>query len=1045
MEQLIQDIGSTVGKRIDMVGETRLKDRVGRPDYGIAIEKLLCGYVELKAPGKGANPTLYTGHDSNQWKRFQSLPNLIYSDGIEWALYRGGKQTRFLRLSNSPLESGARAVNADDLHKVTVLITDFLNWAPIPPTTAQQLADYLAPLCRLLKDDVLEALRRRSPAIQTVARDWRRYLFPDADDETFADSYAQTVTFALLLARSVGSDALVIDKAVQALTSRNTLLGRALSVLTDEDVRADVGASLDMLVRVIHEVPSTTMSSGRRDPWLLFYEDFLQEYDPQLRRDAGAYYTPLPVVHAQTAIVDDLLRTRFDKPMGFAEGGVTTLDPAVGTGTYLLNILEHAMERVAKEEGKGAVKARASLLAQSLFGFEIMVGPYSVASLRMTRMIQDLGGKTPGDGVQIFLTNTLESPHEPIPELPLMYQAIGLEHKRAKRVKETVPVLVCIGNPPYDRHAAATELNKMSTGAWVRWGEDKDGRDAILNDFIDPVKKAGKGVQIKNLYNLYVYFWRWGLWKVFEQPYSEGGIVCFITASSFVDGDAFLGMREKMRHLCDELWVIDLGGDNRGTQRDENVFAVVQTPVAITVAVRYGAAKPDKAAKVHYTRIPGERSEKLAILGAITSIKDLKFKDAPAGWAAPFRPAFEATYFEWPKLIDLMPWQHSGAQFKRSWPIATEREILVNRWNFLKRSTNKAELFKETRDRKVHSQLSDLFTNAPLTPIAKLLDPDTVEIRRYAYRSFDYQYAMVDSRLGDFLRPALWATQSRRQLFFATALTQTITCGPALTVSSETPDLHFFNGRGAKDIIPLYRDSSCEHPNLHPQLLGYLSSLYSTEVSADNFACYAHAILSSPAYPIRFADELGNRDIRIPLTRSRGLFEQGVEIGRQLIFCQTYGERLTGDRTEGMARCLTPVSEAEVKNYWYMAETGTLHVGDGTFGPMDPAVWEYNVSGFPVLDSWLGYRMTSRSGRKSSDLDAIASEKWTSTATTDLLRVIWVLERTLSFAPRQAELLDAVLRQELVLAGDGGLNLVPDAFRKPEVSNSAQASLGFDG
>src|ERR1035438_1455108 len=363
-----------------------------------------------------------------------------------------------------------------------------------------------------------------------------------------------------------------------------------------------------------------------------------------------------------------------------------------------------------------------------------------------------------------------------------------------------------------------------------------------------------------------------------------------------------------MQQLCDEIWVIDLGGDNRGTQRDENVFAVVQTPVAITVAVRYGAAKPRTAAKVHYVRVPGDRNEKLGILRSVKSLSNFRFAAAPSGWTEPFRPTVESTYFEWPKLTDLMPWQHSGVQFKRSWPIATEEAILVNRWNLLKRYDNKAELFKETRDRKIHSQVNDIFSNKPLKPIKALVDTDTVEIRRYAYRSFDYQYAMVDNRVGDFLRPSLWATQSNKQLFFATALTQTITCGPTVTVSSEPPDLHFFNGRGAKDIIPLFRDAKHQHPNLHPELLSFLGRLYGDSVTAEDFACYMHAILSAPAYVEHFSEELGNRDIRVPVTTSHELFDRSVAIGKRLIYCQTHEERLDGTHYRGTARCISPVT-----------------------------------------------------------------------------------------------------------------------------------------
>lgn len=269
-----------------------------------------------------------------------------------------------------------------------------------------------------------------------------------------------------------------------------------------------------------------------------------------------------------------------------------------------------------------------------------MVGPYAVAALRLTHALREAGAPPLQDGVNIFLTNTLESPHERIPELPLMYRPIGEQHRRARDVKERTPILVCIGNPPYDRHGAADADNRAATGAWVRWGEAKDGADAILRDYADPVRAAGKGGQLKNLYNLYVYFWRWALWKVFETPAPGGqpgpGVVSFITAASYLDGDAFAGMRAHLRRTCDEVWIVGLGGEGRGTRQDENVFDI-QTPVAIAIAVRYGAPDPATPAAVHYCRLEGSRAEKLDRLEAVQDFADLHFDTCPrlVGAAAP--------------------------------------------------------------------------------------------------------------------------------------------------------------------------------------------------------------------------------------------------------------------------------------------------------------------------------------------------------------------------------------------------------------------------
>ncbi|NHZ43327.1 type ISP restriction/modification enzyme [Massilia aquatica] len=1044
-EALIRQFGASNNLAITPIGETRLEDNLGRPDYGIAVAGLLCGHVELKAPGKGADTAKFKGHDKHQWERFKGLPNILYTDGRHWTLYRSGEEIRSFILDGNPAKQGIMAVGAGDDDKLNLVINDFLNWKPVVPGTAKQLALYLAPLCRMLKDDVVDALRRGSPSMQSVARDWRNYLFPDADDKKFADSYAQTVTFALLLARSNGANTLLIDEAINSLSAKNTLLGRALQVLTDDQVLEDVKASVDMLKRVIREIPATTMTRGKRDPWLHFYEDFLQEYDPKLRKDAGAYYTPLSVVHAQVRLVDDILRNRMDKPMGFAEGGVTTLDPAVGTGTYLLAIIEEAMPRVIAEEGVGAGKARASLLAQNLFGFELMVGPYAVAALRMTRLLQDFGAGIPQDGVQIFLSNTLESPHERMPELPMMYQAIGKEHQRAKRVKETVPVLVCIGNPPYDRHEKATTANRMSTGAWVRWGEAKDKKEAIFNDFIDPVTHAGKGNQLKNLYNLYTYFWRWALWKVFEQPFAQtGGIVAFITASSFIDGEAFLGMRRMMRHLCDEIWIIDLGGDGRGTQQEENVFAI-QTPVAITIAVRYEQAQPGKAAIVNYARIRGNRSQKLAALESIGKISDIEFEQCPSGWEAEMRPVDSTpAYFAWPNLDELMPWRHSGAQIKRSWPISAAPEVLARRWSALMENEGRAAAFKESRDRTVTSKLNAIDGAGTLKPIADLpSDAEIPTMVRYAFRSFDRQYLIWDNRLADYLRPALWQSRSSKQIFFSSLSTNTITTGPAITVSSDVPDLHCFRGSfGAKDVLPLYRDSAALYPNLHPELLGKLSVCFGKTVSPEDWAAYLYCITAQAGFTSKFATELAARSIRVPITTDLALFDRATEIGRCLLNLHTFGERYQARQTRltGLAKCTKSIQGDEaVTSFGYDEATACLRIGSGEFRPVSPDVWSFQVSGMKVLSSWIANRMAIRPGKKSSVLDEIGPMCWTATMTTELLQLVWTLEQTLVYSSKQVELLDQIATSNVLLASE--FSVVPAEWRKAPSSLGDQNEL----
>lgn len=295
-ERLLGAMGTVQGLVVVAKDESPLPDQPGRPDFAVTVGGLLCGYVELKAPGTGVDVGRYTGHNRQQWQRFAHLPNLVYTDGNDWALYRSGECLRSARFAGDLMQLGARALDDAGLAALDALLRDFYAWEPLVPASAGQLADLIAPLCRLLRDDVHDALARQSPAMQAVARDWRAYLFPDASDAELADSYAQTVVFALLLARSDGSDTLVLDQAVESLTHANSLLARALQVLTDPQLRADIGASVALIQRVVRAVPPGTMTHGRRDPWLHFYEDFLAAYDPRLRKNAGAYYTPVEVV-----------------------------------------------------------------------------------------------------------------------------------------------------------------------------------------------------------------------------------------------------------------------------------------------------------------------------------------------------------------------------------------------------------------------------------------------------------------------------------------------------------------------------------------------------------------------------------------------------------------------------------------------------------------------------------------------------------------------------------------------------------------------------
>ncbi|HHX45686.1 MAG TPA: N-6 DNA methylase [Chloroflexi bacterium] len=1046
-ETLMGAVEAALGTTIVCTGEVPLPGRLGRPDFAVHANQLLAGYVELKAPGTGANARHFRGRNRQQFKRFAAIPNLLYTDGNEWALYRDGTlQGELVRFGGDITVDGGKAVTPHEAQRLELLLRNFLSWQPVIPTDRngkidlKGLAALLAPLCRLLRDEVADALADPSSSLVHLARDWRQLLFPDASDEQFADAYAQTVTFALLLGRSEGADPLTVDNAVAKLGIQHSLLSRALQVLTDLKARQEIAAPLDLLLRVIAAVPPVAFV-GPQDPWLYFYEDFLAAYDPDLRKDAGAYYTPVEVVHAQVRLIDHLLTQRLGKPLGFADDDVVTLDPAVGTGTYLLGVIEHALGRVEAEQGEGAVPGQATALGRRLYGFELMVGPYAVAELRVSRALQDRGALLPRGGTHIYLADTLESPNAAQQRMPFFLEPIAEQRKRALKVKRDVPVIVCLGNPPYDRHEAAAVGNKARTGGWVRWGADAGGSDAILSTFIASAVAAGHGVHIKNLYNLYVYFWRWALWKVFEQETDGGqGVVSYISAASYLDGDAFSGMREHMRRVCDEIWIIDLGGEGRGTRQDDNVFAI-QTPVAIAIAVRNGSNAPDHPATVHYTRIEGTRKEKLATLEVITDFDCLEWQDCPDGWQDPFRPAGKGSYFSWPLLTDLMPWQHSGVELKRTWPIAPDTETLKRRWDGLIGAKDRAEALRETVDRTIHGTygVGPVFGGGPI-PIARLAaDTPMVKPQRYAFRFLDRQWVIGDSRLISRPRPDLQRAHGDVQVYLTTLLNHPLGNGPAVAACANIPDCHHFRGSyGGKDVFPLYRTADAAEPNLLPGLLDALCTAFGRAVTPEDVFAYIYGLLAQPAFTARYYAELESRELRVPITKDAALFEAVRQVGARLLWLHTYGERYVpagetpGGIPPGAARCTRAVSGAAddyPESFAYHEATQTLRVGDGAFAPVAPAVFAFEVSGLRVVQSWLRYRMRSGAGKKSSPLDDIRPERWTNTFTTELLELLWVLEATVAGYEDQARLLEAVVAGECFRAD--AFPPVPDEMRKP--------------
>lgn len=557
-----------------------------------------------------------------------------------------------------------------------------------------------------------------------------------------------------------------------------------------------------------------------------------------------------------------------------------------------------------------------------------------------------------------------------------------------------------------------------------------------MEDFLAPVREAGGGVHLKPVFNDYVYFWRWALWKVLDSS-DDAGMVTFVTASSYLRGPGFAGMRQKMREVFDELWIIDLGGDNLGTRKTENVFAI-QIPVAIAIGVRDGSPRPETPAKVWKTRLTGAAQVKLESLEQSLSFDDYQWSLCAQGWDAPFHPVGTGSYFDWPLVTNIFPWQHTGAVLYRTWPIGPTKELLAERWQILMAQSRgvRQTAFRETRDRKVDGQYPALTDPSLRQPAISALNVNTPVpvIARYSFRTLDRQWVIADSRVGDYMRPELWRVHGRRQVYMVGMLVQVPGIGPAMTACSGIPDQHHFRGSfGDRGVIPLWRNIEGTQPNVTKGSLEAIAVIHGRAPSAEELFSYAYGLLAQPAYVERFWDELELPPPRLPITKNHDLFRRVAKHGSRLLYLHTYGDRFRGPKDDGSApqgeaRCTKAVPHDKYpEGFSYDPQTKVLTVGEGEFAPVKKEIWGYSVSGFQVVKSWLGYRKLKGSGRKSSELDNIRPESWEFTE--ELLELLWVLEETINLQPEGAALLEDVCASDL-FSGDE-LPTPSDEERKP--------------
>lgn len=1055
-EAFLRDLaGILTGATITVVPETPDPSLAVRPDMAV-LNGALIGHVELKAPGKGADPRRFgKGHDRDQWEKLKALPNLIYFDGEEISLWRSGELAHgILRLGS--LGKGGLSVPSG----LDALLTDFLSWSPIPPRTAPDLAQQTARLCRLLRDEVAEQLKAGTKSVMGLRNDWRSALAPGATDAEFADGYAQAVTFGLLMARAreiplhrTGNLRKDFQNIGHDLRVSDTLIGTALEFLGADP--APLRTSLGTLVRVLDAVNWSAISKGDPEAWLYFYEPFLKAYDPVLHRQTGTYYTPAEVVREMVRLADDALRdpALFDLAGGLAHPDVTLADPATGTGTFLLAVLRRIRDSVAADQGAGAVPGAIHAAINRLIGFELQFGPFVVAQLRLLAELLELTAPAGSPAValpspRVYLTDTLSDPEAARTALPSLFAPITDSYAAANAVKSAEPITVVIGNPPYKEKAEGR-------GGWIEQGRYR--KDIGANEpgpLADWAPDSTESAHAKHLKNLYVYFWRWAAWKAWGEGAGQGskidrrGVVCFITVAGFLNGPGFKRMRAELRAEADAIWVIDCTPEGHQPPVASRIFQSVQQPVCIVMVARKGQDASGHDARVLFRRLPeGPRTDKFTALAHL-GLSDAGWSEVEGGEGDPFLPAAQGDWARFAPLERMFDWDGSGVMPGRTWVIAPDRQSLVDRWVGLKAMTDpvqQAEAFfphlrkGKPGDKHIDKTVKKPLAGQPSRPQSVRADTGGApKPLRYGMRSFDRQWILPDARLINQANPTLWERQSDKQVYLTALMAHSPTSGPALSFTALIPDLHHYKGSFGGRAFPLWADAAATVPNASTALLDHMADILGRAVSPEDHFAWIAGIAAHPAFTARFAADLIRPGLRVPLTADPALWDEGVQLGRRVIWLHTYGDRFADPaegRPKGAPRIAggptipaggaipsDPAKFPEELDYESLLQR--LHVGQGHVENVRPRVRAYEVSGKNVVTQWFSYRKADRTRpligdkRPPSPLDKLRPVGWPADYTSDLVDLLHVLTGLTELEPAQADLLDRVMDSSLVDANE---------------------------
>ncbi len=935
------------------------KTTIGIPDFLLKTKKTqIIGYIEAKDI---VEKNLSYIEDTEQLKRYRdSLPNLILTNFYEFRLYRNGLQIAGVELANPVFLKLFKApiLIPQNTEKFMELLAEFFSFATPNVYKAKNLATELAKRTKFMTAIIKEELAHNTKSLIDFYNAFKEELIESLTFEKFADMYAQTLAYGLFAARvKAKKNDFSRDTAYKYIPSTIPLLRKLFYFLTGPELPESLSWIVDDITNVLANADISSILTEfhdlfgvKDDPIIHFYETFLMVLNPKERKKLGVYYTPVPVVSYIIRSIHRILKEDFAKNDGLADRTVILLDPAAGTLTFP-TIAVHQINDELKQKGKDGLfnAIVGEHILKNFYAFELLIAPYAIGHLKISMVLEDFGYKMKDDErFQFYLTNTLET--KELHELPFLPD-LAIEGKKAKEIKEKIPVLVVVGNPPY----SVSSENKS------------EFIEKLMGDYKKEVRDERN---IQPLSDDYIKFIRFAQWKI-EQ--TGNGVVGIISNNSYLYGLIHRGMRRQLLDVFDDIYILNLHGSSRlgekspDGSKDENVFDIMQG-VAIAIFVKQKKNKKT----IRYANLYGTREFKYQWLKTndIESTKWNKIK--------PVKPYYffiktefkgKRDYQNFWSLTNIFHKYSSGIKTHRDhFIVAFKREELINKLITFTGKTNDEIIaeslnLKDTRDWK----LSIARLNADYKKLCEA-------IVAYNYRPFDKRVICYSSLLIDRGCDRFPLMKHLLEENIALVTTRKIPASQDFSafVADSIGDIHSIGDQNYYFPLYLYQETNTSKkksnpgnymlifdekekykikiPNFRQEILRRINDTYKKQVSPEEIFNYIYAILYAPSFREEYNEFLKIDFPRIPFTKDYKLFKKLSALGNELIELHLLKSPILKNSFVKFSIKGTD----RVDKVIYEEKTKQVYINENQyFEGIPKELWKYYIGSYQVLEKWL--------------------------------------------------------------------------------------------